>query len=201
MVYELVGCLWLRGLPLWLSWWRICLQCRRPGSIPGLGKSPGEGKGYPLQYSGLENSMDCIVYRVPNSQTRLGDVHFHCYSGSFCEDQGCGSIWRLDGRRSIPRLTRMIAGGITFLWPVALRASVLCWLWARSLLCCPYRPLHRASRSVAAGLLGANKPEKRLRHLLPAFQARCPPPPGVQRLKTSERPKPSLHTLPQLGAV
>ena len=30
------------------------------GSIPGLGRPPGEGKGYPLQYSGLENSMDCI---------------------------------------------------------------------------------------------------------------------------------------------
>ena len=31
-----------------------------PGSIPGLGRSPGEGIGYPLQYSGLENSKDCI---------------------------------------------------------------------------------------------------------------------------------------------
>ena len=31
------------------------------GSIPGLGRSPGEGKGYPLQYSGLKNSIDCIV--------------------------------------------------------------------------------------------------------------------------------------------
>ena len=31
------------------------------GSIPGLGRSPGEGKGYPLLYSGLENSMNCIV--------------------------------------------------------------------------------------------------------------------------------------------
>ena len=31
-----------------------------PGSIPGLGRSPGEGKGYPLQYSGLENSMDWV---------------------------------------------------------------------------------------------------------------------------------------------
>ena len=31
------------------------------GLIPGLGRSPGEGNGYPLQYSGLENSMDCIV--------------------------------------------------------------------------------------------------------------------------------------------
>ena len=35
-------------------------------SIPGLGRSPGEGKGYPLQYSGLENSMDCIVYGLYN---------------------------------------------------------------------------------------------------------------------------------------
>ena len=32
------------------------------GLIPGLGRSPGEGKGYPLQYSGLENSMDCMVH-------------------------------------------------------------------------------------------------------------------------------------------
>ena len=35
-----------------------------PGSIPGSGGSPGEGKGYPLQYSSLENSMDCIVHGV-----------------------------------------------------------------------------------------------------------------------------------------
>ena len=45
------------------------------GSIPGLGRSPGEGKGYPLQYSGLENSMDCIVCGVTNSQTQLSDFH------------------------------------------------------------------------------------------------------------------------------
>ena len=34
------------------------------GSIPGMGRSPGEGKGYPLQYSGLENSTDCIIHGV-----------------------------------------------------------------------------------------------------------------------------------------
>ena len=40
--------------------------------------SPGEGKGYPRQYSGLENSMDCIVHGVTKSQTRLSDFHsFH----------------------------------------------------------------------------------------------------------------------------
>ena len=39
------------------------------GSISELGRSPGEGKGYPLQYSGLENSMDCIVHDVAESDT------------------------------------------------------------------------------------------------------------------------------------
>ena len=47
------------------------------GSIPGLGRFPGEGKGYPLQYSGLENSMDCIVHGVTKSRTRLSNFHFH----------------------------------------------------------------------------------------------------------------------------
>ena len=47
------------------------------GSIPGLGRSPGEGKGYPLQYSGLENSMDCIVHGVAKSQTQLSNIHFY----------------------------------------------------------------------------------------------------------------------------
>ena len=39
------------------------------GSIPGLGRSPGEGKGYPLKYSGLKNSKDYVVYGVAKSQT------------------------------------------------------------------------------------------------------------------------------------
>ena len=48
-----------------------------PGSIPRLGRSIGEGKGYPLQYSGLENSMDCIVHGVAKCLTRLSNFHFH----------------------------------------------------------------------------------------------------------------------------
>ena len=39
------------------------------GSFPGLGRSPGEGKGHPLQYSGLENSVDCIVHGIAKSDT------------------------------------------------------------------------------------------------------------------------------------
>ena len=51
-----------------------------PGSIPGLGRSPGEGNSYPLQYSGLENSVDCIVHGVPKSQTQLSNFHFNVKS-------------------------------------------------------------------------------------------------------------------------
>ena len=45
-------------------------------SIPGLGRSPGEEKGYPLQNPGLENSEDCIVHGVKESQTRLSNFQF-----------------------------------------------------------------------------------------------------------------------------
>ena len=48
-----------------------------PGSIPGLGRSPGEGKSYPFQYSGLENSKDCRVHGVTESGTRMNNFqHF-----------------------------------------------------------------------------------------------------------------------------
>ena len=51
------------------------------GLIPGLGRSPGKGKGCPFQYSGLEKSMDCMVYSIAcivvsaKSQTQLSDFH------------------------------------------------------------------------------------------------------------------------------
>ena len=47
-----------------LSAIRVALSVRDLGSIPEMGRSPGEGKGYPLQCSGLENPLDCIVARV-----------------------------------------------------------------------------------------------------------------------------------------
>ena len=46
-------------------------------STTGLGRSPGEEKGYPLQYSGLENSMDYRVHGVSKSWVWLSDFHFH----------------------------------------------------------------------------------------------------------------------------
>ena len=46
------------------------------GSVPGLGRYPGEGNGDPLQYSGLETSMDSIVHGVAKSWTRLSNLNF-----------------------------------------------------------------------------------------------------------------------------
>ena len=46
------------------------------GSVPQFGRSPGEGNGYPLQYSGLENSMDSIVHGVAKNWTQLSNFHF-----------------------------------------------------------------------------------------------------------------------------
>ena len=65
----------VKNSPAMQEIWGQCL-----GSIPGLGRSPGEGKGYPLQYSGLENSMD-TVHGVAKSQTELSDLHFLCSRG------------------------------------------------------------------------------------------------------------------------
>ena len=63
------------------------------GSIPGLGRSPGEGKGYPLQYSGLENSLDCIVHGVAKSQTQLSDFDSLPFFGALSFPCSIWSSW------------------------------------------------------------------------------------------------------------
>ena len=60
------------------------------GSIPGLGRSAGEGKGYPLQYSGLENFMNCMVDGVTKSRTRLSDFHFD-FDSSVGKESTCNA--------------------------------------------------------------------------------------------------------------
>ena len=60
------------------------------GLIPGLGRSPGKGKGYPLQYSGLENSTGCIVHGIAKNRTRLTDFHS---GGSGGKEPTC-QCWR-----------------------------------------------------------------------------------------------------------
>ena len=61
------------------------------GSIPGLGRSPGEGNDYSLQYSGLENSMDYIVHGVAKSWTQLNDFHFQRLRWTHLRDLGVGA--------------------------------------------------------------------------------------------------------------
>ena len=67
----------ISGLPLYSAGKESACCAGDLGSIPGLGRSPGEGKGYPLQYSGLENSRECVDYEVAKSWTPLSDFHFH----------------------------------------------------------------------------------------------------------------------------
>ena len=57
--------------------------------IPGLGRSPGEEKGYPLPYSGLENSMDCTVPGVAKSWTRLCYFQLSTKTTSSLRTRGC----------------------------------------------------------------------------------------------------------------
>ena len=63
------------------------------GLIPGLGRSHGEGKGYPLQCSGLENFMDCIVRGVAKSRTWLNDFHYLERGPGLCPQLLESDLW------------------------------------------------------------------------------------------------------------
>ena len=73
-----------------------------PGSISGLGRSAGEGKAYPLQHSGLENSMDCIVHGITKSRTLLNEFtfifHFHALEKEMATYSSV-LAWRIPGTR------------------------------------------------------------------------------------------------------
>ena len=78
-----------------------------PGSIPGSGKSPGEGNGYPLQYSHLENFIDrgawqAIVYGVAKGWTRLGEFHFTMETQTQRRD-----LWTQWGKESMGQIERV----------------------------------------------------------------------------------------------
>ena len=73
---SLVPCTHYQGFPWGSAGKESACIAGDLGLIPGLWRSPGEGKGYTLQYSGLENSIEYTVRGVAKSRTRLSDVHF-----------------------------------------------------------------------------------------------------------------------------
>ena len=89
------------------------------GSIPGLRRSSGEGKGYLLKYSDLENSTDCIVHGVAKSWTWLSDFHFHnnftCFSIHIVE-----SAWKFP-----PKSYGKFIGISLYLWVSLWKTDIL----------------------------------------------------------------------------
>ena len=83
-------------------------NARDTGSILGLGRSPGEGKGYPFQYTGLENSMDLIIHGVTKSWTWLSDFHFNFKPVSVLSNKEVGQSWIKTEAKKCP---------ITLDWP------------------------------------------------------------------------------------
>ena len=103
------------------------------GSIPGLGRSPGEGKGYPLQYCGLENSTDCIVPGVAKSWTRVSDSHFSLFKRRqqlhfILSSQKCWEQIALNEHRACPPSTTNHQG--------VRSSSVASMIWWYGLLLC-----------------------------------------------------------------
>ena len=74
---ELLGGLYELGFPCGSAGKESACNVGDLSSIPGLGKSPGGGNGYPLQYSDLENSMDSVVHAVAKSRPQLSQFHLH----------------------------------------------------------------------------------------------------------------------------
>ena len=124
-----------------------------PSSIPGLGRSPGEGKGYPLQCSGLKNSMDYIVCGVAEVDTIellslslwcLENMYHHqrkCHSGEEQDPNPSGTKTHILANAEVPR-GRWTKSPLT-IRPVVLRLiSKLPWVpmgfYLVHLQACPY---------------------------------------------------------------
>ena len=104
------------------------------GSIPGLGRSPGEGHGNPLQYSCLENSVDrgawlVIVHEVVKSRTWLSDFHFTSQRGKQGERENRVSSWGGGAsKRKHPYLSPRMWKSMC---PVSF-STLVRWLWHQS---------------------------------------------------------------------
>ena len=90
------------------------------GSIPGLGRAPGEGKGYPLQYSGLQNSTDESM-ELQRVRHKLSDVHFRtvllvAQTGKCLHAMWDTWVWSLSGEDPLEQ--EMAAHSSTLAWKI-----------------------------------------------------------------------------------
>ena len=121
------------------------------GLIPGLGRSPGAGKGHPLQYCGLESSMGCIVHGVAESQTRVSGLHFTSPVGA--EQGGVLLLQWAHSRRMSSFSSGHTAGGCSPSPVGTQQGGVLLLQWAhsRGVFSCPLA-LAPSSSSAPLGL-------------------------------------------------
>ena len=148
---ELEHTLW--GFPHGSVGKESACNARNPSSIPGSGRSLGEEKGYPLQYSGLENSMDCIVHGIAKSRTRLSDFQFHFSLG--WKAPSLPLLEMFTCKRSLLRLFSPI---------VQSHRVYCCWHCSVSVLRCgmltaigPGVPQHRVHPSTGTGRLSLGR--------------------------------------------
>jgi len=109
----------VKNLPTMLETWVWSLGWEDP---------PGEGKGYPLQYSGLENSMDCIVHGVTKSRTRLSDFHFLEHHCKLQDKVGCILLrWWKTGRGGTRHIHKERKKGNIFNEALITHSEGPCW--------------------------------------------------------------------------
>ena len=135
----------------------VC-NTRDLGLIPGLGRSTGEGKGYPLQYSGLENSMDGTVHGVIKSWTWLSNFHFFLFTAA----PGSGQFSQLS-HQSKPYTQRWFLP----YKHLYIRLCLLCRFtereasqWGWSPLCFNFYRPRDEWKSLASGHKGPGSPKK-----------------------------------------
>ena len=136
------------------------------GSIPGLGRSPGERNSYLLQYPGLENFMDCIVHGVANSPTPLSDFHFQNKNDRhFC----LLNIKRVQGSHSLAKASvktsSKTSSHVLWNWAHAHNAHPACWVtpeaigWGHRMLCAL---IFRYNRKAVRAWIGSAKSARSL---------------------------------------
>ena len=130
-----------RGFPCGSAGKEFACNAGNLGLSPGLGRSlfPGEGKGYPLQYSDLENSMNCMVHGVAKSRAQLSNFAFSFHFHALQKEVAAHSsvlAWRIPGMAEPGGLPSMGSHRVGHDWSdlAAAAASGIC-VESHTMLC------------------------------------------------------------------